>query len=1097
MSPARSEIRRTGWVLLGALVALVFSWEAAQGQSTTVTTMAELRAAIANPSISTINIVPGTYLLTSSGSGELRISRNLTIQNTGGGRVVIDANGASRVFRVDNVVVTFTGLTIRGGAGQDGAGIRNDGTLTVVQSTISGNNAGGSDGGGIINRQTLTLRNSTVSGNTVTTGGQGGGILNDGVQLTLINSTISHNSAPSGSGGGIMRSGGTLTLRNTIVANNTGGQIGGTGGSLVSNGRNVVQGGCTGCAPTDLTGDPLLGPLQDNGGNSFTRALGVGSPAIDYALAADAPATDQRGIARPQGPASDVGAFEVQVLPSVTVTPDNGQNLRHLPSGPTYSFTFTVTNGTGAGSQSFDLLASKTGAAITIISVNGVAGDSTRITNLAAGASQNIAVVYSIGDVPAGTVDTLRLRARSVTAPAVFDDGSADLQVVRPTISSAANQNFPVGDPPQPIGTITITESTVASITAANDIRIRIPAGLTMTWDTADLSAVIGGAAASKVSSTVSYEDGGKTLVLDVTSNFVAGDQITVSGLSFASFTTTSGPARLELEVRNDDTVMATDDKTITVIAAGVPRISSEFDQSFRVGDAPTTISTITVTDDAVTRSITAVNDIRIRIPAGFNMSWDVTDVSALILGTAAGKVSSTVSYEDGGKTLVIDVLTDFAPNDVITISGLSFRNFTAASPDDNLELEVRNDGAVSAEDDKVVFIVFIAVTPNLSSAADQSFTVGDPVTEMVTLRVTDDPFPQITAANDIRIRIPVGLDMIWDTTDVSPQLSGRARNKVSSTVTYEDGGKTLVIDVLTNFAADDWLNVKGLSFMNFTSASFARRLELEVYNDGVANTSDTRTKTIFGPTYDVAVVPDTQRASRLPSNGTNYTVDFTVANIGSISDSYDLLTVKLPGGTITVISITGPGVTQGANPDSARLANLGQGLTATVTVTYAVASVPAGTTDTLVLTARSVGAPSKADDARLELVVVRPNLTIGKTVTPGGTPLPGTDLSYTITVTNAGSEAAVSVVHVDSLPAQVGFKVGSVATTLPPGVGVTVSYSNDGAASWTYTPVDAGCSAPAGYDDCVTHIRWALQDPLSHIAPDDTGQFEFVARVR
>ncbi len=319
----------------------------------------------------------------------------------------------------------------------------------------------------------------------------------------------------------------------------------------------------------------------------------------------------------------------------------------------------------------------------------------------------------------------------------------------------------------------------------------------------------------------------------------------------------------------------------------------------------------------------------------------------------------------------------------------------------------------------------------------------------------------------------------------------------MSTTVSYEDGGKTLVINVLTDFAADDWLNVKGLSFMDFTSASFARRLELEVYNDGVANTSDTRTKSIFGPTYDVAVVPDTQTASRLPSNGTNYTVDFTVANIGSNTDDYDLLTTKLPGGTITVVSITGPGVTQGANPDSARLANLGMGLTATVTVTYAVASVPAGTTDTLVLTARSVGAPSKTDDARLELVVVRPTLAIGKTVDPVGTPPPGTDLTYTITVTNAGSDSAMSVVHVDSLPTQVGFKFGSVSTTLPPGVTATVAYSNDGGSSWTYTPLDAGCGAPAGYDDCVTHLRWSLQNPLSHLAPDNSGQFEFVARIR
>ena len=70
-----------------------------------------------------------------------------------------------------------------------------------------------------------------------------------------------------------------------------------------------------------------------------------------------------------------------------------------------------------------------------------------------------------------------------------------------------------------------------------------------MTWDTSDTTAVIGGAAAAKVSSTVSYEDSGKTLVLNVTSNFAAGDQITISDLSYTDFTAISSADNLELEV--------------------------------------------------------------------------------------------------------------------------------------------------------------------------------------------------------------------------------------------------------------------------------------------------------------------------------------------------------------------------------------------------------------------------------------------------------------------------------------------------------------------------------------------------------------------
>jgi hypothetical protein len=82
-------------------------------------------------------------------------------------------------------------------------------------------------------------------------------------------------------------------------------------------------------------------------------------------------------------------------------------------------------------------------------------------------------------------------------------------------------------------------------------------------------------------------------------------------------------------------------------------------------------------------------------------MLWDTSVLLAVIGGTAASKVSTTVSYEDDGKTLVLDVTSDFAPSDQITISGLSFTNFSAASYGDRLELDVFNHGATTAEDDK------------------------------------------------------------------------------------------------------------------------------------------------------------------------------------------------------------------------------------------------------------------------------------------------------------------------------------------------------------------------------------------------------------
>ena len=127
--------------------------------------------------------------------------------------------------------------------------------------------------------------------------------------------------------------------------------------------------------------------------------------------------------------------------------------------------------------------------------------------------------------------------------------------------------------------------------------------------------------------------------------------------------------------------------------------ISSAANQIFYTYSYPptTAISPITVSDHPTSPMITAANDIRIRIPSSFNMTWETVHTTATITGSAAAKVSSTVSYEDSGKTLVINVTSNFAACDTIVVSGLSYKNFSAASAADNLELELLNDGAVQA----------------------------------------------------------------------------------------------------------------------------------------------------------------------------------------------------------------------------------------------------------------------------------------------------------------------------------------------------------------------------------------------------------------
>lgn len=244
-----------------------------------------------------------------------------------------------------------------------------------------------------------------------------------------------------------------------------------------------------------------------------------------------------------------------------------------------------------------------------------------------------------------------------------------------------------------------------------------------------------------------------------------------------------------------------------------------------------------------------------------------------------------------------------------------------------------------------------------------------------------------------------------------------------------------------------------------------------------------------------MSVSPHNSAASRLPSNGTNYTTVLTVSNTGSETTSYVLLTSQRTG-RLTTLSLTGTGVTQGGNLDSAQLANLGAGEDALVTVTYSVDDAPAGSLDTLVFRAFAIGSPTTIDSSLHVVTLVGPNMTVVKSVNPGGTPTPGTDLTYTLTLTNAGSEKAANVVHVDSLPVEVGFKVGSVSTTLPGDMTGTVSYSSDGT-TWTYGPVSAGCGAPAGYDYCVRYIRVDLGDAQDNMGQNKIVEIVFVAKVK
>ena len=303
----------------------------------------------------------------------------LLVQNTGPlsigppATLTVSGNNQSRVFNINpgadltldkmtitggnsgginnNGTLTLTNSTVSGNlASGSGGGINSGGTLTIIGSTISGNSAIGS-GGGINSTGSLTLRNSTVSGNSALGGiGTGGGIGSGGTAF-IESSTITANSA-SLLGGGINNFGTTVTLRNTIVAGNTG-PTPDFRNTLSSGGFNLI-GNTSGATITgDTTGNILnqnaqLNPLADNGGPTKTHSLRYNSPAIDKGKSFGL-TTDQRGQGRPfdittlpngtGSDGSDIGAFE-RHLALLTLTASGNAVV-----GQPYNVTVTVEPG--------------------------------------------------------------------------------------------------------------------------------------------------------------------------------------------------------------------------------------------------------------------------------------------------------------------------------------------------------------------------------------------------------------------------------------------------------------------------------------------------------------------------------------------------------------------------------------------------------------------------------------------------------------------------------------------------------------------------------------------------------------------------------
>ena len=534
---------------------------------------------------------PATITLT---SGELQIDKHLTISGPGANLFSVSGNNSSRIFNVQAGNVTISGLSIINGQvplGQGGGGILNrsyltliacdvtgnksplagggiqnsangaPATLTVVNSTISGNE-GGSFGSGIFNGgtggATVTLINSTVALNTNSS--FGGGIYNSDssgpATLNIVNSTIAGNRVGS-QGGGIYNfgntGGGVVNLNNSIVADNTvintPSDISNFNGNLSGN-NNIIESS----ADHTITGsnnsnvDPLLEKdgtgavvLKNNGGPTNTVRPAPNSPAINNGSNALLPSdtydldgdgivaellpVDQRGpgFIRVKNTTVDIGALEA----SFTTTTSVSSSVNPSEFGQSVTFTATVSSSGGAptGSVQFKDGGANLGAAQTL---NGGGVAQLTISSLTTG-THSITAEYLGNDSWTGSTGTLQ-----------------DGQVVKP-------------QPTLSINDVSVTEGNTGTANLTFTVTLSAASNLTVNvnYATANGTATVADTDYQSASSLLTFNPGDLTKQITVTVN---GDQkfeadetlfITLSSPTNAAF----GDSQGQGTILNDDTL--------------------------------------------------------------------------------------------------------------------------------------------------------------------------------------------------------------------------------------------------------------------------------------------------------------------------------------------------------------------------------------------------------------------------------------------------------------------------------------------------------------------------------------------------------------